>query len=76
VYERLESFSEAEACYRDALNYNSRYAPARLHLGMLLRKSGREADSRRELGQFCSEWTDADPEIPSFAAACRTLNAR
>jgi tetratricopeptide (TPR) repeat protein len=73
VYEKAGTPADAEACYRDALEYNPHYALARYHLGMLLRKTGRAAEGNRELELFVSGWKGADPDIKELSAAHRLL---
>lgn len=69
VYEKMKQWPEAEQAYRDALSYNPHYAVARFHLARLLHSRGRQADARRELQSFWSDWQNADPNIPEVIEA-------
>jgi tetratricopeptide (TPR) repeat protein len=72
-YERLQRPADAERAYREALIYNPHFAMARYHLGRLLLNLHREAEARRELRSFLSEWKDADPDLQEPAAARNLL---
>jgi tetratricopeptide (TPR) repeat protein len=69
IYESIDSSEEAEAAYRDALQYNPHFGPARLHLARLLQNTGRRPDARQELDVFLAEWNEADREAPEIVTA-------
>ena len=66
VREALGDVAGAERAYRGSLAYNSHYALARVHLGMLLRSAGKTEDARREFAAFTAEWKDADAAVPEL----------
>lgn len=70
IYEKMNLPEEALQAWREALDYNPRYARARLHLGRLLMKRGARAEGRREMEMFRKQWQGAD------ADAAETIEAR
>lgn len=70
IYEKMKKPEEARHAYHESLSYNPHYAPARLHLALLLKDNGAAADARREMESFWKEWQGADPD------AIETIEAR
>jgi tetratricopeptide (TPR) repeat protein len=71
VRETLGDTAKAERAYRDALEYNTHYALAHVHLAMLLRAGRRADEARHEFEMFLTEWRGADrtaPEMGQVAA--------
>ncbi|MBP1596000.1 MAG: serine/threonine protein kinase with repeat [Acidobacteria bacterium] len=73
LFEKLRMPKEAEQSFRQALSYNSQFAPARFHLSQMLFAAGRTTEAARELSQFRSLWTRADGTAPEIVAAERMM---
>lgn len=69
VYEKVNSVKEAGDSYRQALAYNSHYAPSHFNLARMLQRARQASEAREQAEQFLREWQNADPSLLELAIA-------